>query len=113
MTEQDLKYQDLKREHEALKEENEWLRVSNSLLEKDLKAQKDHIAEDTKKIVTNADRIRNMSDEELALVIMCPYDTVGDLKEIMPCIKEHGNNELVPPQYCYDCTMNWLKEQVE
>lgn len=36
MTEQDLKYQDLKREYEALKEENQRLRFSNSLLEKEL-----------------------------------------------------------------------------
>lgn len=73
----------------------------------------DHITDSNKMVVTNADRIRNMSNEELALAIMCPYDTAGDSKEIMPCIKEHGNNELVPPKYCYTCVMNWLKEKVE
>lgn len=36
MTEQDLKYQDLKRRYEAMKKENERLRFSNSLLEKEL-----------------------------------------------------------------------------
>ena len=53
MTEQDLKYQDLKREHEALKEENERLRFSNSLLEKELKKQKDHIGDVNGMVVKN------------------------------------------------------------
>ena len=34
--------------------------------------------------MTNADKIRAMTDEELAEYIPCPYDTAG--AEIMPCI---------------------------
>ena len=38
--------------------------------------------------MTNGDRIRNMNDEELAAVILCPYDTAGDPIDIMPCVKD-------------------------
>ena len=47
-------------------------------------------------IKTNADRIRAMSDEELAKVIMCPYDSDPDIC----CTK--GT--------CLDCCMKWLKQ---
>lgn len=48
---------------------------------------------------SNADRIRAMSDEELAEVIMCPYGSELDLC----CTK--GT--------CLDCCMKWLKEPAE
>lgn len=41
MTELDLKYQDLKKKYEELQEENERIRFSNSLLEKELKEYKE------------------------------------------------------------------------
>lgn len=41
MTEQELKYQDLKREYEKLKEENKRIRFSNGLLEKELQQYRD------------------------------------------------------------------------
>ena len=51
--------------------------------------------------MTNADRIRSMTDEELANVIMCPADFTGcDTK----C--DYHNN-------CKDCTLNWLKKESE
>lgn len=37
------------------------------------------------KTVTNGDKIRAMTDEELAEVIMCPYDTAREPLDIMPC----------------------------
>ena len=49
--------------------------------------------------MTNADRIRSMSDEELQTIIMCPYDTAGKPMEIMPCVKD-GEMEIAPPEYC-------------
>ena len=48
---------------------------------------------------TNADRIRAMSDEELAVVIMCPYDTEHPL-----CIQSPG---------CVDCCLRWLQQPAE
>lgn len=47
---------------------------------------------------TNADRIRGLSDEELAKIIMCPYDTEPD-----SCNKKG----------CYDCYLEWLQQPAE
>ena len=43
----------------------------------------------------NADRIRAMSDEELAEIIMCPYDTDPDL-----CTGKG----------CLECSLEWLQQ---
>ena len=53
---------------------------------------------------TNADRIRNMSDEELALSIMCPAD-LGFNKEC-ECNGDMNRN-------CRKCTLNWLQQEAE
>lgn len=45
--------------------------------------------------MTNADHIRAMSDEELASVIMCPYDVEPNL-----CYSRKS---------CYACSLDWLK----
>ena len=55
---------------------------------------------DFKKSITNADKIRSMTDEELALTIMCPFDTDPEL-----C------NGYAPT--CYDCTLDWLKKEAD
>lgn len=49
---------------------------------------------------TNADKIRSMSDEELALVVMCP----NNIDEGRECPK--GKN-------CYQCSRDWLQEEVD
>lgn len=50
---------------------------------------------------TNADRIRSMTDEELALAVMCPADiTGGDTK----CDQYHN---------CRKCTLDWLQRESE
>lgn len=48
--------------------------------------------------MTNADRIRAMSDEELAYWIMCPYDS--------PYCDGIEHN-------CIECTKEWLQQPVE
>ena len=58
---------------------------------------------DSKKPQTNADRIRAMSDEELATVMMCPNE--NGLAEI-DCDKSDSCN-------CYECLLKWLQEKVE
>ena len=56
---------------------------------------------DQKKPQTNADRIRSMTDEELALAVMCPADiTGGDTK-----CDRYGN--------CRKCTLDWLQRESE
>lgn len=49
---------------------------------------------------TNADRIRAMSDEELAAVIMCPME-IDSIKDL--CAKNHGHT-------CVECSLQWLQE---
>ena len=52
------------------------------------------------KVFTNADRIRAMSDEELAGVIMCPMEFNG-IKDL--CAKNPGHT-------CVECSLQWLQE---
>ncbi len=52
---------------------------------------------------TNADRIRSMSDEELAMCMMCPNE--NGLAEIN-C--DHSDN-----CNCYGCILRWLRSEVE
>ena len=52
---------------------------------------------------TNADRIRAMSDKELAGVIMCPMEFTG-LKDL--CAKNPGHT-------CVECSLRWLQEPVK
>lgn len=49
------------------------------------------------KPMTNADRIRAMSDEELAMVIMCPYATEPEF-----CNRLAEN--------CVDCCLEYLQQ---
>lgn len=51
----------------------------------------------------NADRIRTMSDEELAKTVMCPIE----LDDNFHSCKRDGTMK------CVDCTLNWLKQPVK
>lgn len=62
--------------------------------------------------MTNGDKIRTMSDEDLAMVLMCPYDTAGEPINIMPCVKQNGTNELAEPKFCHACVVEWLQREV-
>ena len=57
----------------------------------------------TKKPQTNANRIRSMTDEELAIHMMCPNDT--GLAEF-ECDKSDSCN-------CYECLLKWLRAESE
>ena len=63
--------------------------------------------------MTNADRIRMMTDEELTKIIMCPYDTFGESVDIMPCIRDGKVQVSVSPQFCYECMRKWLLAESE
>ena len=62
-------------------------------------------------VTTNADRIRAMSDEELAKHWPCPYDTAGS--NIMPCILDDDVKGSPDEEYCRRCMMNWLQKEVD
>ena len=51
-------------------------------------------------VYSNADRIRDMDDEELAAVIMCPME-IGGSKDL--CAENHGYT-------CVECSLRWLQE---
>ncbi len=63
--------------------------------------------------ISNADCIRSMIDEELTEIILCPYDTAGKPAHIMPCVRDGNIQELVSPEYCKKCMMDWLQSEVE
>lgn len=52
------------------------------------------------KVVTNADLIRAMTDEELAKVIMCPME-IAAIKDL--CEKNPGHT-------CVECSLRWLQQ---
>lgn len=63
--------------------------------------------------LSNADRIRAMNNEELTKIILCPYDSAGKPIDIMPCVKDGNIQELVPPEDCKKCMLEWLQSEVE
>ena len=52
-------------------------------------------------VFTNADKIREMSDEELAAIIMCPVNGDGTI-----CVGVGGKR-------CIECSLEWLRESAE
>lgn len=57
-------------------------------------------------VKTNADRIRNMSDEELAVYIMCPAEYDLGFNKERECNGEMNRN-------CRKCTLKWLQSEAE
>ena len=55
--------------------------------------------------MTNAEKIRSMSDKELAEIIMCPYVSVTDYPYFR-CIKAGKVT-------CIDCCLEWLGKEKE
>lgn len=55
---------------------------------------------------TNADRIRSMTDEELALTVMCPAEYDLNFNKNEKCNGEMNKN-------CYECSLKWLQEERE
>lgn len=66
-------------------------------------AWRDECFEVAEKPQTNADRIRSMTDEELAVNMMCPNE--NGLAEI-DCDKNDNCN-------CYECLLKWLRAESE
>ena len=72
-----------------------------SVMDKDYSLIRRFINESKKQ--TNADRIRSMTDEELAIHMMCPNEM--GLAEI-ECDKSDSCN-------CYECLLKWLRAESE
>lgn len=56
--------------------------------------------------MTYADKIRAMSDEELA-------DFLFDIAVCATCIVDTSNSELCDSQQCYTKHLNWLQSEAE
>lgn len=78
-----------------MKDDFEFLRGLANCQDKEQMAR--YIEEHQPKPMTNADKIRAMTDEELAYWIMCPYDSPY-------CT---GTDR------CIECTLEWLKQPAE
>ena len=71
---------------------------------------------ETKDIKTNADRIRNMSDEELAQHILSTpaYETcIGFCKNREDCFNLLDMDTNIPDEWCKQCLLEWLQKEVE
>lgn len=57
--------------------------------------------------MTNADKVRSMTEEELAYMLMCPAEYDLEFNKASECKGEMNGN-------CYECTKQWLQsEEVE
>jgi hypothetical protein len=68
------------------------------------------------RIVTNADRIRNMTDEELAEHILTTpaYETcIKFCKNREECCEIMDMDNDIPEEWCKQCLLEWLQKEVE
>lgn len=56
--------------------------------------------------MTNGEKIRSMSDTELAIVLMCPANYDLDFNKNNECNGEMNRN-------CVSCTRKWLQSEVK
>ena len=61
---------------------------------------------------TNADRIRAMTDEELAEMLYCE-DSLGWCKNLPGCYRLLDTPDGVPEEKCKACLVKWLQQPAE
>lgn len=61
--------------------------------------------------MTNGDRIRTFSNEQLALSLMCPVDNCLTLESEPITIKKDNGECKNAPQECAKCIYDWLNQQ--
>lgn len=74
------------------------------------------ITEYTYRPVTNADRIRNMSDEEMAkwLIQMSEGDNrIKFCKSRPECNADLDEDREIPQERCAECMLDWLRQPAE
>lgn len=60
--------------------------------------------------MTNKEKILQMNDDDLAMVLMCPYDTVGEPENVMPCVV----GDILPTnKNCHQCVKDWLRRKAK
>ena len=63
--------------------------------------------------LTNADRIRSMTDEELAAVISQKEGLVQFCGNKVECLEMLCADAEIPDEWCMECAMEWLKQPCE
>lgn len=61
--------------------------------------------------VTNADRIRAMTNEELAQLLYCS-DSLGWCHNLPECGELLNTEECIPEEKCIGCLLSWLQQPV-
>ena len=62
--------------------------------------------------MTNGDRIRTFSNEQLALSLMCPVDNCLTLEsEPITIKKDNGECKNATARECAKCIFDWLNQQ--
>ena len=61
---------------------------------------------------TNADRIRAMSDEELARLLYCS-DSLGWCHNLPECADMLDTDDGIPEEKCMACLVAWLRQPAE
>ena len=59
--------------------------------------------------MNNGDKIRKMSNEDLAMVLMCPFESMEDVEMECDLTTSIENKK----QHCYDCVKRWLDLNVQ
>lgn len=57
--------------------------------------------------MNNGDKIRELSNEELALVVMCLIEHSDDIENVICGMNNSIENKR---QYCYHCVLRWLNQ---
>jgi hypothetical protein len=66
-------------------------------------------------VPTNADRIRSMTDEELAKIIVtdCLDERIHYCQNRPECIDLLDTDEGIPEEMCIQCVLDWLRQPAE
>ena len=64
-------------------------------------------------VMSNADRIRAMTDEELAAVISQKEGLVQFCGNKVECLEMLCTDAEIPDEWCMECAMEWLKQPCE
>lgn len=56
--------------------------------------------------MTNAEKIRSMTDEELSISLMCPAEYDTSFNKAKECCCDMNEN-------CCECTLRWLQSDIK
>ena len=64
--------------------------------------------------MTNGDKIRTLTDEQLAKIINGLAEESGQFcRELPECEEDLNNDRMIPKERCQQCVLAWLREEAE